>query len=131
MRTPPRARLRAFSANLSQSSAKIIGNGCVRDARDDVAMTREAEHKTAVHEISGDKEMVYTLDDGQLLSIWTVISQLGLIREMTDPTDRSMLLTKAQALLTMLALEVSTLPQDWDNSVVVEPRQKEVGRFDA
>lgn len=94
-------------------------------------MTQEAEHKTAVDEISGDEEMVYTLDDGQLLSIWTVISQLGLIREMTDPTDRSMLLTRAQALLTMLALEVSTLPQDWDNSVVVEPRQKEVGRFDA
>ena len=56
--------------------------------------------------------MVYTLDDGQLLSIWTVINQLGLIREMPDPTDRSIFLTRAQALLTMLALEVSPLPQD-------------------
>jgi hypothetical protein len=55
--------------------------------------------------------MVYTLDDGQLLSIWAVISQLGLIREMSDPSDRSMLLTRAQALLTMLALEVSPLPK--------------------
>jgi len=66
--------------------------------------------------------MVYTLDDGQLLSIWTVISQLGLIREMSDPTDRSIFLTRAQALLTMLALEVSPLPQDRNDPIAVGSR---------
>jgi len=66
--------------------------------------------------------MVYTLDDSQLLGIWTVISQLGLIREMSDPTDRSMFLTRAQALLTMLALEVSPLSQDRDDSIALGSR---------
>jgi hypothetical protein len=56
--------------------------------------------------------MAYTLDDGQLLSLWTVISQLGLIREMPDPADQSVLLTRAQALLTAFVLDLGLLPQD-------------------
>jgi hypothetical protein len=75
--------------------------------------------------------MLYTLDDGQLLSIWAVIRQLGLIREMPDQVDRSLLLTRAQALLTVLVLQLSPLPQDRENSVAVEPRPKAVTRFDA
>jgi hypothetical protein len=75
--------------------------------------------------------MVYTLDDNQLLSLWTVISQLGVIREMRDPTDRSILLTKAQALLTALVLELSPLLRDRNNSTASEPRPKELTRFDA
>ena len=75
--------------------------------------------------------MVYTLDDGQLLSIWAVISQLGLIREMPDPADKSMLLTRAQALLTTLALEVSPLPQDRNDATTVGPRPNGAARFDA
>jgi len=75
--------------------------------------------------------MVYTLDDGQLLSIWSVINQLGLIREMPDPTDRSIFLTRAQALLTMLALEVSPLPQDRNDATTVGPRPNRAEKFDA
>ena len=75
--------------------------------------------------------MVYTLDDNQLLSLWTVISQLGVIREMRDPTDRSILLTKAQALLTALVLELSPLLRDRDNSAAIGPRPKKLSRFDA
>ena len=74
--------------------------------------------------------MVYTLDDNQLLNLWTVISQLGVIREMRDPTDRSILLTKAQALLTALVLELSPLLGD-RNSTASGPRPKEPTRFDA
>src|SRR5215469_16991833 len=75
--------------------------------------------------------MVYTLDDGQLLSIWSVINQLGLIRELPDPTDRSISLTRAQALLTMLALEVSPLPQDRNDATTGGPRPNGAARFDA
>ena len=75
--------------------------------------------------------MVYTLDDGQLLSIWTVINQLGLIREMPDPTDRSMFLTRAQALLTMLALEVSPLSQDRNDATMVGLGPNGAAGFDA
>ena len=78
----------------------------------------------------GIEAMVYTLDDGQLLSIWTVINQLGLIREMPDPTERSIFLTRAQALLTMLALEVSPRPQD-RNATTVGPRPYGTAGFDA
>ena len=80
---------------------------------------------------SGYEGMVYTLDDGQLLSIWSVISQLGLIREMSDPADKSMLLTRAQALLTMLALELSPLPRDRNDATTVGPRPNGVAGFDA
>ena len=75
--------------------------------------------------------MLYTLDDGQLLSIWTVISQLGLVREMSDPTDRSILLTKAQALLTVLVLELSPLPQDRNDATTAERRPKGAAWLDA
>jgi len=75
--------------------------------------------------------MIYTLDDGQLLSIWTVINQLGLIREMSDPADKSMLLTRAQALLTMLALEVSPAPQDRNDATTVGPRPNRIAGFHA
>jgi hypothetical protein len=82
-------------------------------------------------ETYGIEGMVYTLDDNQLLSLWTVISQLGVIREMRDPTDRSILLTKAQALLTALVLELSPLLRDRNNSTASGPRPKELTRFDA
>jgi len=75
--------------------------------------------------------MVYILDDTQILSIWTVISQLGLIREMSDPTERSVFVTRAQALLTALVLELRSLSQDPNNSATVEPRPKNLTRFDA
>lgn len=75
--------------------------------------------------------MVYTLDDNQLLSIWEVITQIGLIREMPDPIDRSILLTKAQALLTAFVLELSPLPQDRNNSGAIGLRADDVARFDA
>jgi hypothetical protein len=77
-----------------------------------------------VHENLEDKGMVYTLDDNQLLGLWTVISQLGVIREMRDPTDRSILLTKAQALLTALVLELSPLLRDRDSSTASGHRPK-------
>jgi len=94
-------------------------------------MTQDTEHSPVAREILGIEGMVYTLDDGQLLSIWTVINQLGLIREMLNPTDRSIFLTRAQALLTALVLELSPLPQDPDNSATVGPRRREPTRFDA
>ena len=94
-------------------------------------MTQDTEHSPVAREILGIEGMIYTLDDGQLLSIWTVISQLGLIREMPDPIDRSILLTRAQALLTVLVLELSPLAQDRNDATAGGPRQNSAARFDA
>jgi len=75
--------------------------------------------------------MVYTLDDGQLLSIWTVVSELGLIREIPDPADWSIHLAKVQALLTVLLLELSPLSQDRNDATAGGPRPNSAARFDA
>jgi hypothetical protein len=48
--------------------------------------------------------MVYTIDDGQLLGLWTVVRFLGVVREIPDGEDRSELLTRAQMLLTEFVL---------------------------
>ena len=75
--------------------------------------------------------MVYTLDDGQLLSIWLVITQLGLIREIPDPADRSILLTKTQALLTALVLDLAPLLDDQARSAMPTAGRGQMVRFDA
>jgi hypothetical protein len=56
--------------------------------------------------------MVYAVDDGQLLNIWTALRYLGEVREIPDPADRSEVLTGAQALLTAFVLMLKPLPAD-------------------
>jgi hypothetical protein len=70
--------------------------------------------------------MIYTVDDGQLLMIWTVTRLLGEIREIPEPKDRSEILTEAQALLTAFVLELKPSPRDQAN-----PIRMGTGRRDA
>jgi hypothetical protein len=75
--------------------------------------------------------MIYTVDDGQLLSIWAAITQISLIREMPETNDRSILLTRAQALLTAFVLELNPLPHDRNNSITPWLPSPDVAGFDA
>ena len=75
--------------------------------------------------------MVYTVDDRQLLSILVAITQISLIREMLDPDDRSIFLTRVQAGLTAFVLELNPLPQDRNNSITLWPPSEDMTRFDA
>jgi len=54
---------------------------------------------------------MYTMDDRQLLKVWTAIRYLGAIREITDPTAQSEVLTEVQILLTAFVLDLKTLPR--------------------
>lgn len=62
--------------------------------------------------------MVYTMDDGQLLRVWSVIRQFSEIREINDPVVQSEMLTAAQILLTAFVLELQPLPADQPGSAL-------------
>ena len=55
-------------------------------------------HRTWTAVLREDRadNMLYTIDDGQLLGLWTVVRFLGLVREIPDDENRSELLTRAQ-----------------------------------
>jgi hypothetical protein len=75
--------------------------------------------------------MIYTLDDGQLLRIWTVSRFLGEIRNIPDPTIRSEVLTEAQVLLTAFILTLKSLPRDQGDAIRPGTRLDEMRGFDA
>ena len=54
--------------------------------------------------------MVYTMDERQLLDLWTVASCLEHAREIPDPLARSEFLTQAQIHLTAFILDLRPLP---------------------
>ena len=61
--------------------------------------------------------MVYTMDDGQLLRVWSVICQFGAIREINDPVVQSEFLTAAQILLQEFVLELQPVSANLPGSV--------------
>lgn len=75
--------------------------------------------------------MVYTMDEGQLLRVWTVICCFGRIRELEDPTIQSQLLTDAQILLTAFVLDLKPLPGDQTSPATLRPGVDQITRFDA
>ena len=58
--------------------------------------------------------MVYTVDERQLLELWTwtVLSCLTHDREIIDPLARSEILKRAQILLTAFAVDLQPVPRD-------------------
>ena len=60
--------------------------------------------------------MVYTMDEQQLLDLWTVASCLEHAREIPDPLAPSELLTQAQIHLTAFVLDLRPLPRDLSGS---------------
>jgi hypothetical protein len=75
--------------------------------------------------------MLYTLDQGQLLRISTVIRYLGIIREISDPTAQSEVLTDAQILLTAFVLDLEPAPRDQACPVTTRTRLNEMAELDA
>jgi hypothetical protein len=56
--------------------------------------------------------MVYTINEGQLLHVWMVISCVALLRESKDPLIQSEFLTRAQILLTAFVVDLKPLHGD-------------------
>ena len=50
--------------------------------------------------------MVYTMEESQLLRLWTVVRSFELMRETPDPAAQSEILTKAQIQLTAFILDL-------------------------
>lgn len=53
--------------------------------------------------------MLYTMDEGQLLRVWSVIRCFSEIREIADPLVQSEVLIGTQLLLTAFVLELQPL----------------------
>ena len=88
--------------------------------------TLDREYGLVVRE-TGDEKMLYTMDEGQLLRVWSVIRCFAEIREIADPLIQSEILTDAQLLLTAFVLELQPLPGDQASSATL----KLGARFDA
>ena len=73
---------------------------------------------TPVEKQTGIEEMVYTVDERQLLDLWTAISCLGDVREIPDPAVRSELLTQAQIHLTAFVLDLQQLARGGSGSAL-------------
>jgi len=58
---------------------------------------------------TGEVNMLYTVDEGQLLRLWTVISYFENMRQIDDPVVQFEILTNAQILLTAFILELQPL----------------------
>jgi hypothetical protein len=70
--------------------------------------TPDAEHRP--RHLKRLNKMVYTMDEGQLFRVWTVIRFLSEMRETEDPIAQSEILTDAQILLTAFVLDLQPLP---------------------
>ena len=75
--------------------------------------------------------MVYTMDEDQLLRVWTVLSCFGRIRESQDPLIQSEILTDAQILLTAFVLDLKPLPRDQSSSAAPRTKRDQMIAFDA
>ena len=53
--------------------------------------------------------MIYTIDEGQLLRVWSVISSFARIRKIEDSLVQSEILTNAHMLLTAFVLNLVPL----------------------
>jgi len=74
--------------------------------------------------------MIYTMDERQLLRMWSVISCFAHIRETRNTIDQDEILTKAQILLTAFVLDLKPLPGE-QASARTEPRANRMAMFDA
>ncbi|MGC2201409.1 MAG: hypothetical protein WA633_14875 [Stellaceae bacterium] len=75
--------------------------------------------------------MVYAIDDGILLRLWTVIRMFSVIRDITDPETRAEILTTAQIHLTAFALGLTPLPGDQASAVAARGSLGPTVEFDA
>ena len=80
----------------------------------------------------GTKKMVYTLDECQLLRLWSVIHCFEQIREINDPVTQSEILTNAQKIfLTDFVIDLKPLVGDQTNSAAPRTSLDQIVTFDA
>jgi hypothetical protein len=75
--------------------------------------------------------MIYTMDERQLLRMWSVIHCFAAIRDTRDPIVRDKILTNAQILLTAFVLDLTPLSGEQAGSTPPAPRPERMVRFDA
>jgi hypothetical protein len=56
--------------------------------------------------------MLYTVDEGQLLRLWSVVSYFENIQQIEDPVVQFEILTNAQILLTAFILDLQPLSDE-------------------
>jgi hypothetical protein len=56
--------------------------------------------------------MLYSIDERQLLDLWTAVHCLGHIREIRDPLAQSEIITQAQIHLTAFVLDLQPFADD-------------------
>jgi hypothetical protein len=97
--------------------------------------------RTLLRTLCGDHElrrkgtktwkMVYSVDENQLLKLWSVICCFEAMRVIQDPTVRSEIITNAQTFLTAFVLDLRQTPGDEASSAPPSTSLDQVVAFDA
>jgi len=75
--------------------------------------------------------MVYTVDEQQLLRLWSVMSCFECLREIQDPALQSALITNAQTFLTAFVLDLKPSLGDQAERTTLRPVADKITGFDA
>jgi hypothetical protein len=76
-------------------------------------------------------KMVYSVDENQLLKLWSVICCFEAMRVVQDPTAQSPIITNAQAFLTAFVLDLRSSPRDEASSPTPSASLDQMVTFDA
>ena len=79
----------------------------------------------------GVKNMLYTMDQRQLLRLWSVMHCFTQIREINDPVTQSEILTNAQVLLTAFVIDLKPSVGDQPSSALPRTSLDQIATFDA
>jgi hypothetical protein len=76
-------------------------------------------------------KMVYSVDENQILKLWSVICCFEAMRVVQDPTVQSKIITNAQTFLTAFVLDLRQSPGDEASSATPSASLDEMVTFDA
>ena len=79
----------------------------------------------------GVKNMLYTMNQCQLLRLWSVMHCFTQIREINDPVTQSEILTNAQVLLTAFVIDLKPLVGNQPSSALPRTSLDQIATFDA
>jgi hypothetical protein len=79
----------------------------------------------------GAKNMSYTMDQCQLLRLWSVMHCFAQMREINDPVTQAEILTNAQVLLTAFVIDLKPLVGDQPSSAPPRTSLDQIATFDA
>ena len=75
--------------------------------------------------------MIYTMDEHQLLRLWSVIRSFAQIREINNPAAQSEILTNAQIILTAFVFDLKPSVGDRASSAPTRISLDKIVTFDA